>query len=233
MNKMAVFVEGFTELLFVDKLIQEIANKNSVLIEKRSLRGGTSVPRTSSLIEAVDTRTSQRHYVLIYDCGADNAVKTRMLEEYEGLSTRAGYSSIVCIRDVFPLAHADIKKLEMGLPKFVPTKPVVVEFILSIMEIEAWFLAEHTHFARVDPTITCDAIAVSLGFDPRTDDLMLRPNPAADLHACHQLGGKSYKKAHSRQIDSLDFAEIYMSVSDRFPYLDQLCATITKFLSSQ
>lgn len=155
-----------------------------------------------------------------------------MLEEYEGLTGRAGYSSIVCIRDVFPLAHADIKKLEMGLPRFVPTKPVVVEFILSVMEIEAWFLAEHTHFARLDRTITCEAIASSLGFDPRTDDMMLRPNPANDLHNCHQLGGKSYKKAHSRQVDVLDFAEVYVSVSGRFPYLEQPCQIITKFLST-
>lgn len=65
MNKMAVFVEGFTELLFVDKLIQEVANKNSVVIEKRSIRGGTTVPRKSSLIEAVNKITNQRHFVLI------------------------------------------------------------------------------------------------------------------------------------------------------------------------
>ena len=230
MNKMVVFVEGKTELLFVDKLIQEVANENAVVIEKRRIRGGNKVARTSSLIEAIDTVTNQRHFVLIYDCGSDESVKTRMLEEYANLTTKGGYSSIVCIRDVFPMPYANIKNLELGLPKYVPTKPVVVEFILAVMEVEAWFLAEHTHFARIDPKITCDTIAQNLGFDPRTDDLMLRLNPAADLHACHQLGGKTYRKARSRQIKALDFAEVYLAVSERFPDLARLCGVLTAFL---
>ena len=46
------------------------------------------------------------------------------------------------------------------------TKPIVVDFILSIMEIEAWFLAEHSHFAKIDPKITLEAIADKLKFNP-------------------------------------------------------------------
>jgi hypothetical protein len=45
MNKMAVFVEGYTEVVFVDKLIREIANENSVRIQWRRIDGGTTCPR--------------------------------------------------------------------------------------------------------------------------------------------------------------------------------------------
>ena len=40
MNRMAIFVEGYTEVVFVDKLIREIVEQNSVLIQWRRLHGG-------------------------------------------------------------------------------------------------------------------------------------------------------------------------------------------------
>ena len=46
MNKLAVFVEGYTEVVFVEKLIEEIAGENNVLIEHREIRGGSSKRRT-------------------------------------------------------------------------------------------------------------------------------------------------------------------------------------------
>src|SRR4051794_18963706 len=102
-NKMAIFVEGYTELLFVDKLINEIASQNQVRIEKRQIRGGgnrSGVRRTAELLEAVTPDTGQKHFVLIYDCGNDNLVKTRMLEEYRNLTGPGAYNTIVCVRDV-------------------------------------------------------------------------------------------------------------------------------------
>ena len=45
MNRLAVFVEGYTEAVFVEKLIEEIAGQNKVLIEHRKIRGGRTTPR--------------------------------------------------------------------------------------------------------------------------------------------------------------------------------------------
>lgn len=42
MNKMAMFVEGYTEVVFVDKLIRGVAEKNAVLIQWRRIAGGTT-----------------------------------------------------------------------------------------------------------------------------------------------------------------------------------------------
>ena len=66
------------------------------------------------------------------------------------------------------------------------------------METEAWFLAESTHFSRIDPAITISAIKSNLGFDPENDSMELRPNPAVDLNDCYHIGGKSYKKKQTR-----------------------------------
>src|SRR4051812_318685 len=111
MNKMAVFVEGYTEVVFVGKLIQEIAEENAVLIQWRRITGGATCPRYNHQIKAEGPQSAQEHFVVIHDCGGDDAVKTRMLEEYPRL-VAARYSAIACIRDVYPkYTHAEIPTL--------------------------------------------------------------------------------------------------------------------------
>ena len=101
MNRLAIFVEGYTEVLFVYKLIEEIAPRNNVRIEHREIRGGKRVRRTMRRVTAASPDTGQEYFVLIIDCGGDSLVKTRILEEHENL-TRKGYSRIIGIRDVRP-----------------------------------------------------------------------------------------------------------------------------------
>jgi len=234
MNKMAIFVEGYTEVVFVDQLIEEIANENAVRIEWRLISGGATCPRTSRQIKAAQPLSGQEHFVVVFDCGGDDAVKTRMIMEYPHL-VEAGYSKIICIRDVYPkFTAAEIPTLNANLPKHVKTKPIVVDFILSIMEIEAWFLAEHTHFAKIDPAITLPAIVSKLGFDPEKEDMQTRPTPANDLNDCYLLSGKSYEKRYAKDtIEALDFAHIYAGLVDKIPYLKKLCAIIEEFLKSK
>jgi hypothetical protein len=233
MNKMAIFVEGYTELVFVDKLIREVAGQNAVLIQWRQITGGTTCPRYNQQISAEGPRANQMHFIVIHDCGGDDAVKTRMTEEYSLLAT-AAYSKIVCIRDVYPrFTYAEIPALERGLPVFVRTKPIVVDFILSIMEVEAWFLAEYTHFPKIDAAITVAAIIAACGFDPVVDDMQLRPTPADDMCTCYAIGGKTYEKGNAQAtVDVVDYAHVYAGLIEKFPYLKRLCDIITEFLKS-
>lgn len=233
MNKMAIFVEGYTEVVFVDRLIQEIANENAVRIEWRLISGGATCPRTSRQLKAAQPSTGQEHFVLIYDCGGDDAVKTRMIMEYPNL-VNAGYSKIVCIRDVYPkYTYAEVATLKAFLPKHVKTKPIVVDFILSIMEIEAWFLAEHGHYAKIDPALTALAVRERLGFDPVNDDMQLRPKPAEDLSNCYALAGKTYVKGNAKTtVEALDYVHIYAGLVDKFPYLKEFCGIIERFLKT-
>jgi hypothetical protein len=233
MHKLAIFVEGYTELQFVDRLLDEVAGANNVLIEHRTIRGGASARRTMQIIRAASPASGQQYYVLIFDCGSDEQVKTRILEEHDGL-TRSNYSKIIGIRDVRPAASlAEVPRLAMGLRTRIKTSLIPVEFILAVMEIEAWFLAETTHFPRIHPAVTVSAIRTALGFDPEHDDLSRRPHPAADLDACYRLGGRRYiKGASNSTIAALDYALIYLQVRTRFPDLDALLTSIDHFLSS-
>ena len=106
-------------------------------------------------------------------------------------------------------------------------------FILSILEVEAWFLAEHSHFERIDSSITLPAIRYVLRFDPAVDDMQLRLAPAEDMKTCYGLGGKFYAKRDAKvTVDELDYAHIYAGLADKFPDLKQLCGIITHFLRS-
>jgi hypothetical protein len=228
---LAVFVEGFTEVLFVERLVLEIAGSNAVHIDSRRIRGGKNAPRTMSQIRIVNAATAQDFYLLIIDCGGDSQVKTRIIEEHTNL-TNSQYSKIIGIRDVRPsFSHADIPKLEADLPKYIKTTLIPVEFILATMEIEAWFLAEFTHFAKIDPSITLMAIQNQLGFNPELDDMGLRPDPASDLNNCYQIAGKSYLKGDVGTIAALDYVAMYVETQSQVPYLSRLIANIDAFLA--
>jgi hypothetical protein len=232
MNKLAVFVEGYTEAVFAEKLVEEIAGKNKVLIEQRKIYGGSTTKRRMRLVKVARPDAGQKYFVLIFDCGGDEQVKTRIREEHDNL-TRNGYLKIIGIRDVRPnFTHAEIPKLEANLPKYVKTSLIPVEFILAIMEIEAWFLAEATHFPTIDPSITVQAIKVTLGFDPENDDMEQRTFPSNDLNNCYSIGGKSYLKHNAKDtVDALDFTLIYMELCNKFRYLKRLIVSIDAFLS--
>jgi hypothetical protein len=100
------------------------------------------------------------------------------------------------------------------------------------MEIEAWFLAETTHYQRVDPAITVAAIKATLGFDPENDDMEQRVMPYKDLGDCYAIGGKTYLKHNAKDtVDALDYALIYMELCKKFRYLRQLITSIDGFLN--
>lgn len=231
MNRLAVFVEGHTEALFIERLIENIAGAYRVQFDYRMLRGGVRAPRKYQQIRITNSGSNQDSYVLIVDCGGDDLVKTRILEEHENL-TRSQYTKIIGIRDVAPrYRRADIPLLTASLQKYVKSSLIPVEFVLSVMEIEAWFLAEFTHLARIHSSITTAAVRAALGFDPELDDSSLRTAPAADLAACYRIGGHTYSKsAVDRTISALDFERIYLELPSKIPFLNALIASIDSFL---
>ena len=236
MNKMAVFVEGGTELEFDSKLIQEIASPRQITIESLKIKGGTTIKKKIERIGVMHTDgtgATSTHHILLFNCGNDNLTKERMRDEYGDLC-KSGYTGIICHRDVAPgFTHAEIPTLRLGLPLFVKIDPIRVTFVLSVMEVEAWFLAEHTHFGRIAPTITVEAIKANLGFDPSVDDMQARPAPVDDLIRCYAIGGKLYDKyTNLTTTNAIDYVEIYCEVANRFPDLEVLRNTISDFLAT-
>src|SRR5882672_6938856 len=91
-------------MVYVERLIEEIAGQNKVLLEHIEIRGGRKVPRTMRTMRASKPATDQEYYVLLVDCGGDDLVKTRIIEEHQNL-TNKGYAKIIGLRDVRPKAN--------------------------------------------------------------------------------------------------------------------------------
>lgn len=229
MNKLAVFVEGQTEQIFVEKSLIEIAGRNNIRIEKCDLVGGR---KTRKRLHFSGVDDSRKYFAYIIDCHGDSTVKSDIVDNYDSL-IREGYSSIIGIRDVYPFARAEIPKLKCGLGLYVKTKPIAPVFILSVMEIEAWFLAEHTHFQRIHRALTVDRIRTALHFDPSRDDMELREHPSEDLHQVYALEGLAYRKREAqteRTVEALNYAEIYLGLISKIHALEELGLEIDKFL---
>ena len=120
MTKIAIFVEGHTELIFMDRLVQEFASEVGLAVEHAQGSGGSKRARRWKMYKQVTPGPQHQYYVLIVNCTGDSKVNSDILDRYDGL-VRAGYSFIIGLRDVFgQFRHEDIDRLRrtlgMGLP---------------------------------------------------------------------------------------------------------------------
>jgi hypothetical protein len=233
MHKLAIFVEGLTEQVFAEEFLVEIAGRKHLAIEKRLAHGGAKHNRRLTQISFAAPERACTHYVLIVNCSADNRVKSDIRDQYHGL-IRAGYNAIVGILDVYPNPRESIPRLRSGLKYGLKTNPVEVCFIFGVMEMETWFISEHTHFEKLDKGLTLDLIRTKLGFDPSSDDIQRRDHPAQDLHEIYHLVGLAYKKTKNhlnRTVGLLAYEKVYFELPERIPDLRSLVDSIDAFLS--
>lgn len=234
MKRIAFFVEGLTEQLFLQKLIKEVFTENKIAIESIKIQGGSKVKISFTTISAAAITDDTKYYILIYDCGGEKNIKSYINEQRDNL-IKSNYSKIIGIRDVYPdFQRNEIHKLKSGLNYQLAQIPIRTEFILAIMEIEAWFLSESSHFSNIDPALTIELIKEKLHFDPSVDNMENRESPASDLHCCYQLVGKEYLKKEaslSKTIEALDYAELYFNLPAKVSSLHQLVAELDDFIS--
>lgn len=234
MQKMAIFVEGRTEQLFTSKLLSEIATNNKLVIEEKRAVGRQGTRKLTLLTVSNQTSASQ-YLVTIINCEGDSSVKSDIRDQYDNLIS-SGYEAIIGLRDAYPTVKrlADIKKLRDGLRFRVKTQPVRVLFVLSIMEIEAWFLAEYEHLRKIDGKLTVPFIKKRIGLDLINDDLQIRPNPAGDLNRIYRLAGRAYEKEEKqvrRTVNALDYSAIYLTMSGKIFDIGNLCTAIDEFVA--
>lgn len=215
--KVAFFVEGYTEQVFVKKLLIEIFSQKQVAVEVKNIRGGSKVKLSHITIETPVVTESTSYYVLIYNCGSDSTIKSYILDQRNSL-IKAGYIKIIGLRDVYPIPRAELHKLVMGLNCRLPQREIPILFILSVMELESWFLAEENHYLKINHSLTPIHIQSNFGFDPTTHNTELIDEPAITLKSIYNSVGKDYDKLKDtidNTIDSLDYSNIYFNVHGR------------------
>jgi len=234
MKKIAIFVEGQADLMFFDRLILELATESGLAVEHAEALGGSAHARQLKFLKKQTLHPHHKYYVLIVNCAGDSNVKSDIIERYEGLR-RAGYAAVFGLRDVYGMfRYEDVPKLRAMLKVGMPDGEVPVHLFLAIMEIEAWLLAEYTHFGRISPSLTMERIRKHLHFDPSRDDVEQRWHPAEDMDRIYKLAGTRYTKQRNnlqRTLDVIDFPFFISHVSRRFSDADRLISLLGNHLS--
>jgi hypothetical protein len=102
----------------------------------------------------------------------------------------------------------------------VPTK-----IFLAIREIEAWFLAEESHYQLVDPSLTIPVVNSIIGFDVTAISTETLPHPSFILKQIYKSVGLDYNKKKwetERTVYDLDYDNLYMVVRKRNDSLNEL-----------
>lgn len=223
MKKFAIFVEGLTEQEFEINLLKKLAAKRTLSIELHSQRHGS----LQLVANQIGKNIAPEWYVLVANCNNDEQVKTQIIDNYQSL-LNSGYQYIIGLKDVYPFKSLDLPRLKAGLPKGLPVGQVPIDMHLAVMEIETWFLEEHTHFQRIHPEIDEQAIR-NLGYDRslmKAEDIY---HPAELLHLIYKTVGLAYKKSRrhvDRTVNSLDFDEIFNLSRTRSPSLEGFLTSI-------
>lgn len=231
MKKLAIFVEGKTEQIFVEKFLQEIADKNSIAIEIIAVNANQDGKYSSTIKKAIVT-SNTKFYVLIHNSSGHNNVGSDMRKQYSKLIT-SGYERVIGLRDVDPTPIHQKSKLEHDLASLLPKGLIPINIVLAVMEIEAWFLAEYNHFLKLDGSLTPGKIQELFGFNPQTDDMEARLKPSDDMKRIYNCVGKGYNKSEkqlNRLASNLDYEFIYMNLANHIPSLREFMEYIHKFM---
>lgn len=241
MKKIALFVEGETEAYFVQKLIKEIARRDSVSFNTFKGYGGNKVPRVFSSLGQSLARNEQ-YKANIYISSTDNRVNQDIIDQMQTLKA-SGFNVIVGLRDIrgqkndgTPITLSDLPNLETANARLFAQCNNVVS-LLAVMEIETWFISEFSHYQRISTNLTEAIIKAniqSIGANPYSDDLTQINDPAETLDRIYHLVGKSYDKSkekRERTTDALDMANMYLYSSQRLIKFREFVDVLDSFLS--
>ena len=235
MKKMCIYVEGQTELYFVEKIVTEIANKNSVSIQLMNLKGGgkrSNIPETITILKS-DIKSSTEYYVQIVNCQNDNRVQSKINETYKAMENK-GFLKVLGLRDLYPFGLDKLNIIKQLSLINDPNLAITVKTIIAVFEIETWFLSEYNFFAKIDPRLTLSFIK-GLGFDLENDllDSDLKYHHSADvLHKIYQSVRRSYDKKADKSmkiIESIDYNILYCISRYKLKALDEFISEIDDF----
>lgn len=210
-RKIAVFVEGQSEYIFVRDFLCSWYNYDSSLlgIECFSLRSN----HYNSVPYPFGNRESDNFYQIV-NVGNDRSVISKMLKEAPCLQN-AGFHQIIGLSDMYSdLYHAQTKERRIDFAinqRFIEehykylnesTQKNLLSYHFAIMEVEAWILGMYQFLQRMDASLTPDFIKSKLQIDITSDPEKSFYHPAKVLDDIYHLVGRHYSK-HLKDISSI------------------------------
>ena len=212
MKKIALFVEGNTELIFIRDFLLKYFEYQNIEIQCRKLQY-----RDGSFL-GVDydfpNKEANYHFQII-DVGNDVSVVLQIRKNALRMKN-LGYHHIIGLRDMYSeeyikmcdgnrIIREDInEKLRIGNQKSISEADQVIPstIIFATMEIEAWLLGIPNIFVRIDQILTPDFIQEKLRIDLSKDPETTYFHPETIVSKIFSLIGKNYGK-HQSDVESL------------------------------
>ena len=190
-TRISIFVEGQTERIFVEKLLDEYLSPTKFTRESRILHGDKAI---SFYVRAIEADAPL--YVLICDVMGDGTLTSAILERGGNMLRKEGYSFLLGLRDLYNIPRADKDRNYKFTEELIKKKGFdeKIKIVFAIMETEAWFLADHSLFKKIDKLLTPEYIKERLGKDLINYDPELYPKPANIIDDIYRLVGRRYKK---------------------------------------
>jgi hypothetical protein len=154
MKKIAIFVEGQTEQIFISQLVKYLSVNQNISVSILKIQGKQGERRVTQ-IKAYSTDLAVEYYFLIYDCGGDNQVKGDIVDNLISLQEE-NFSFVIGLRDLYP--ETNIIKLRHFLQFDLQKNSIPTHIILAVQEVEAWFIAEETHYEKISPKLTIEIV---------------------------------------------------------------------------
>jgi hypothetical protein len=82
-----------------------------------------------------------------------------------------------------------------------------------VNEVEAWFMAEEKHYAKIDPKLTLAKVNAIAGIDVSTDSTELIAHPTEKLQQIYNYSKR--KNTVTRIVNTLDYTNLYIDVRQR------------------
>lgn len=216
MKKVAIFVEGQTEQIFVGKLIHQIYGYQGIQVISDKIHGKSLFIRLQE-----DPNADFIDYLfLVVNVDTDERVLSAMIDNAPRMANK-GFCKIIGLRDLFPHARVDKTAVINAIQNVLrgQDQADLMKLTLAIMEVEAWFLAEPGLFERVDAQLTADHIKAELGVDLEEDDPEVAYNhPAKVIKDIYGLVGQLYRKKAAdtyKIVDSIDYDTLYLDAQEK------------------
>jgi hypothetical protein len=213
MNKrrLAVFVEGQTELVFVREFLKQWYVYDASVIGFSCYNLLNNEFRDAEYLYGSE---DSENYFMLVNVGNDNSVLSKILSRLAYLASQ-GYQLVIGLRDMYSKqyiqdAGGHVIDEEVNQKHIDAVRDVLkdtengekVDFHFAIMEVEAWLLGMHDYLLSVDKRLTGDYIKEATGIDLDADPEKTIVHPAVELGRIYDLVGKQYDK-HLSDIETI------------------------------
>lgn len=218
--KIAVYVEGQAELIFVRELLCRWFQYDSAKLALRCYNlFGAEPPgcETDYCFDPLKTMDAIYNYYII-NVGNDASVLSKAIKNARR-HIDLGFSSIVALRDMFCDHYHEMAYKSRKPRTIIPelnsmfiegaentiAKNKYAGFIninFAIMEVEAWFLGMGWFFKKVDSKLTQDYLRNSFGLDLDADVETNEYHPVNLLDRIYKSIGRGYGK-HASEVNSI------------------------------